>query len=308
MTPLGDFIMHRGALGDWILSLPLLEALGMRSENAPTTMAVKRAFIPLLEGVEAKFVGLDSEDYRLSALWREGGAELGGLGPFKRVCVFGRQADSLLLENLSAWSEEPPLFVSTFPEEGRRIHVLDHQQEIMERVGLEPVVRRPRILPPRHRLDEAGRLLASLGVNGRPIAVHMGSGGVRKNWPPECFEAMIRTIENQGLGDVVLIEGPAERSNHPIPEGVRRLSNLPLHLLAAVLTESCCYIGNDSGVTHLAAAVGTRTFAVFGPTDPRVWAPRGSHVTVLGGSDSGGFPLKEQVVREVGASVSPRSM
>lgn len=56
------------------------------------------------------------------------------------------------------------------------------------------------------------------------------------------------------------------------------LVELSRHLAAARL-----YLGNDSGVSHLAAAVGCPTVAVFGPTEPRVWAPRGARVKVLKG-------------------------
>ena len=53
-----------------------------------------------------------------------------------------------------------------------------------------------------------------------------------------------------------------------------------LYELACWLARARLYIGNDSGITHLAAAVGTPVLALFGPTDPRVWAPRGEHVRV----------------------------
>jgi len=59
------------------------------------------------------------------------------------------------------------------------------------------------------------------------------------------------------------------------------LHDLPLPLLAAILSRCRLYVGNDSGVTHLAAAVGVPTVAIFGPTDPDVWAPRGPGVRVV---------------------------
>jgi ADP-heptose:LPS heptosyltransferase len=55
----------------------------------------------------------------------------------------------------------------------------------------------------------------------------------------------------------------------------------PLEDLAALLGRCVGYVGGDSGVTHLAAAVGTPVVAVFGPTDPAVWAPRGPHVAIV---------------------------
>jgi heptosyltransferase III len=51
--------------------------------------------------------------------------------------------------------------------------------------------------------------------------------------------------------------------------------------LARWLAGAALYIGNDSGITHLAAAVGIPVIALFGPTSPDIWAPRGPNVTVL---------------------------
>ena len=61
------------------------------------------------------------------------------------------------------------------------------------------------------------------------------------------------------------------------------LDNLPLDELAAILKQCDLYVGNDSGITHLAAAVGTPVVALFGPTDHQVWAPRGKSVSILHG-------------------------
>jgi len=65
--------------------------------------------------------------------------------------------------------------------------------------------------------------------------------------------------------------------------------DLPLRTLAGVLARCSVYVGNDSGVSHLAAAVGAPTVAIFGPTDPRVWGPRGPRVQTVGGPDAGGL-------------------
>jgi heptosyltransferase-3 len=57
------------------------------------------------------------------------------------------------------------------------------------------------------------------------------------------------------------------------------MSNLPS--TACRLAQARLYIGNDSGITHLAAAAGTRVLALFGPTDPATWAPRGFGIRVI---------------------------
>ena len=74
------------------------------------------------------------------------------------------------------------------------------------------------------------------------------------------------------------MRGPADDDAAALLEtvpGACVARDLPLRVLAALLARAGAYVGNDSGVTHLAAASGAPTIALFGPTDPRVWAPLG---------------------------------
>ena len=68
--------------------------------------------------------------------------------------------------------------------------------------------------------------------------------------------------------------------------GFPLVRRLPLNLLAGLLELSAGYLGNDSGVTHLAAALDLPTFALFGPTDPGLWGPAGERVVILPFQDS----------------------
>jgi len=68
---------------------------------------------------------------------------------------------------------------------------------------------------------------------------------------------------------------------HEALAGAVKIENL--YELACWLAGARLYIGNDAGITHLAAAVGTPVVAIFGPTDPRVWSPRGKSVHVVAG-------------------------
>ena len=63
--------------------------------------------------------------------------------------------------------------------------------------------------------------------------------------------------------------------------GATVLSGSPLPDVAGVLAACRAYVGNDSGVTHLAAALGLPVVAIFGPSDPEKWAPRGDRVRIL---------------------------
>lgn len=130
--------------------------------------------------------------------------------------------------------------------------------------------------------------LPELPGPGPWMAVAPGSGSRRKNWPLAHYYEVSRALGwEYGLG-VVWLAGPAEGEMLPYLEplaqaqGQLLLTNRPLARVARVLSHCRLYIGNDSGLTHLAAAVaGPEVLALFGPTDPRVWAPLGPRVRTL---------------------------
>jgi hypothetical protein len=114
------------------------------------------------------------------------------------------------------------------------------------------------------------------------LAVHPGSGSPRKNWPADRFAALLdRTSPDRPW---LLVEGPADAdavAGLARMHGARRASELAPRTLGALLSQAGAYVGNDSGVTHLAAAWGAPTLALFGPTSPDVWSPLGPRVRTL---------------------------
>lgn len=111
-------------------------------------------------------------------------------------------------------------------------------------------------------------------TDGPYIAIHPFSGSPRKNWPLDRFMELAAGLND----DVRFCVGPDQemRGAVYIPD---------LYDLGKWLASARLYIGNDSGITHLAATVGTPIIALFGPTDPSVWAPRGPQVCVLRNPD-----------------------
>jgi ADP-heptose:LPS heptosyltransferase len=105
------------------------------------------------------------------------------------------------------------------------------------------------------------------------IWIHPFSGSARKNWPLDHYQTLARWLEATGRS-VQFCTSPVQ----PLP-AARVIENLAE--LASWLAGASLYIGNDSGITHLAAASGAPTVALFGPTNPQVWAPRGSNVTII---------------------------
>jgi ADP-heptose:LPS heptosyltransferase len=109
--------------------------------------------------------------------------------------------------------------------------------------------------------------------------------------------------------DVAWVLGPAEEGMR-LPAGARAWRSLPLPGLAAALAACALFVGNDSGTTHLAAACGCPTLALFGPTDPAAWAPRGRAARVLASRDRamGSIGVAEawEAVVSLEGSVDPR--
>jgi heptosyltransferase III len=126
--------------------------------------------------------------------------------------------------------------------------------------------------------EASERLRAELPA--RFLAVHPGSGSVAKSWPPERFARLVHEL---GQDRFLLIEGPADTvaAAALVGNGAVVARGLPPRVLGALLTEAAAFVGNDSGVTHLAAAWGAPTVALFGPTDPAVWAPVGPRVKIV---------------------------
>jgi heptosyltransferase III len=118
------------------------------------------------------------------------------------------------------------------------------------------------------------------------LAVHPGSGSPRKNWPAERFASVVSAIANGAPW--LLVEGPADAATTTalarLPSVVHA-REIPVRVLSALLARAGLYVGNDSGVSHLAAAWGAPVLALFGPTDPAVWAPVGSRVTAIRSPD-----------------------
>jgi hypothetical protein len=107
------------------------------------------------------------------------------------------------------------------------------------------------------------------------LAVHPGSGSPDKNWPAERFVELARRLSD--ARPWLLVQGPAEERMAVPPDAIVA-RDWPLRLLGATLARAALFVGNDSGVAHLAAASGAPTLTLFGPTDPAIWAPVGPSV------------------------------
>ena len=127
---------------------------------------------------------------------------------------------------------------------------------------------------------------AGVDLSRRLIVIHPGSGGPKKCWHLDNFLSLARELADREV-EVLFLLGPAEverlRPSEKVQiHGVAKcMAHLALTQVIGVLSCADAFLGNDSGVTHLAAGMGLRTIALFGPTDPAVYRPLGRTVAVF---------------------------
>jgi heptosyltransferase-2 len=119
------------------------------------------------------------------------------------------------------------------------------------------------------------------------VALHPGSGSEKKNWPEEKWLEFANHLLDRTKANVLLVGGEAEG------ERLRRLAaalptercevaqSLPLAELAQWLQSCVAFVGHDSGISHLAAALGLRCLVLWADTSEEVWRPQGERVSVL---------------------------
>lgn len=149
------------------------------------------------------------------------------------------------------------------------------------------------------------------GTNSRILVLHPGSGGKKKRWASEGFAHVAQWWKARRNSKIVILLGPAEEQE---VEGWRLVgkveSALSVWQAAALLSRAEVYVGNDSGVSHLAGAVGARGVVLFGPTRPQQWRPLGGALSPLQNvsyrterPDVVGITLEEVAVEEVIATL-----
>ncbi|HYA03357.1 MAG TPA: glycosyltransferase family 9 protein [Syntrophobacteria bacterium] len=286
-------IVHQGAIGDFIVSLPVIEAL---HRAFPETLFTFLANPRTLELIRSRpFMGsvLDCRSSRWVPLYVTGGAassaSLPTSHPVTEIFVFGRSSSQTLADNLAAMLAVPARRIDPFPDPGLGLTVTEYQCRQLEALGIPALPPPPAVIAPAvEDADEAAALVAR-GVEAGDLLVfiHPGSGGRKKLWTPTGWVALMGRLLEQPRVRVGVIEGPADGE---IARWIRErlqssralfFDNLRLGVLAGVLGRGALYLGNDSGITHLAAACGIPTIALFGPTDPRLWAPRGPCVRIV---------------------------
>ncbi len=244
-------VIRPGAIGDLVASLPALEYLKAESgylevwcasQNVPLVLFAGRVAAISSTGID--WVGLEGVEPPPSVL-----RTLAGFDDI--VSWYG--------SNRPAFREAvrgfPIRFLAALPPEDGNVHAADFYLRQVGGTGIAV----PRIL--------------CSAAKGDFAVIHPFSGSKRKNWPLERFRAVAAWLERRKI-PVRWCAGPEE----DLPAAIRIRD---IYDLACWLSQARLFIGNDSGISHLAAAAGAPVLALFGASDPAIWAPRGPSVRVI---------------------------
>ncbi|MFO7642488.1 MAG: glycosyltransferase family 9 protein [Candidatus Competibacteraceae bacterium] len=287
-------VLRGGAIGDFMLTLPALCALRRQWPDAYLEI-IGYPHIAELARAAGLADHIDSLDRaRIAMLFSDrpgpDPALRAHIRSFHFVLSYLHDPNGVVVENLRRSGSKQVLYGSPKPS-AAGLHAADHLLRPLEELALFEAGAVPRLdLLPRHR-DAGHARLAQLGLRGGrpPVALHPGSGSPSKNWPVERFINLALALAKRGVAPFFLTgeaDLPAlESIRRAAPKDIPLVRGLSLLETAELLSACPFFAGNDSGITHLAAALQCRCWAIFGPSDPSVWGPRGAHVSILRAPD-----------------------
>jgi glycosyl transferase family 9 (putative heptosyltransferase) len=292
--PVDTLVIHPGALGDVLQAVPALEALGRLGHRM--TFAGQPRLGELLQGSGLVLAATPFDTFGIEALFADvpvPGRLASRLSRFKRVVSWFGAKEDLYRERLGALVPEV-IVARPVPDEDSPLTVWEH---LVETLG-KWVVARPdehHALPTTERWRIAARTtLMSLGVDeGRPLLIaNPGAGARWKQAPAARFAQALERMAADGGFEVVVHQGPADGPAvdallAAIGAPAHRYLEPPLTELAGALALAQAFLGSDSGVSHLAASVGTPSVILYPPETIRQWAPWAPSAVALGVGSEG---------------------
>jgi len=287
------------SLGDIVHAMPALLAIRLAYPSATITWLVKRQWADLVERIEgvdrvwplapglggwlSEVPGLREQRFDvaidLQGLFRS--AAMGWISGAPQRVGFANAREG------SPWFYTHRVSVPTV-----EVHAVDRYLSVAQALGAG-MVEKPEF---RFRIrqsdrEEVDRLLNQAGLppGTNWVAINVSARWPTKRWPAVFFAASADYIQEEGLGAVVFIGGPDERSDVAAVKALMKTSAVDLTgattvgLLPALLHKAGLFLTNDSGPMHIAAAVGTPVVALFGPTSATRTGPYGAGHRVLTG-------------------------
>jgi heptosyltransferase-3 len=290
-------VIRGGAIGDFILTLPVLAAL--RAQFPDVHLEVLGyphiAQLATLGGVVDRVQPIEARG--LAGFFAAGGAldsaTADYFARFDIIVSYLFDPDHIFQTNVAQCSRAQFIKGPHRPVESQRIHATQVYLKPLERLAIFAADPIPRIV------------LNTECAAQNVVALHPGSGSEQKNWPEAKWAELIRRLCAETTASLLMVGGEAEEDRLDrlallVPtERVQVARSLPLVEVVQQLRQCSLFIGHDSGISHLAAAVGLLTIVLWGHTVEEIWRPQGDHVTIV--REPGGLERIE--VEEVLATV-----
>ncbi len=282
-------VIRGGAIGDFILTLPVLTAL--RRAFTGTRLALLGyphvAGLALAGGLVDEVRPIEARS--LATFFCDQGTLAGEFtaffGGFDIILSYLFDPDGIFQTNVRRCSAATFIQGPHRPDDSAGVHATEVLLRPLERLAIFDADPLPRLSLRPCAVTEAG---VPLRVRGRRLlAVHPGSGSERKNWPEAHWRELLSLASADPSLDLLLVGGEAEaarldRLATMWPTDRLHLARcLPLPVLAARLDGADAFVGHDSGITHLAAALGLRGLVLWGETSEAVWRPRSERMHLL---------------------------
>jgi ADP-heptose:LPS heptosyltransferase len=289
-------VIRGGAIGDFILILPMLKALREAYTHAHLEILGYKHIAVLAENRFCAQAIRSIEYGALASFFAKNSklpAELANyFASFDLIISYLYDPDGIFENNLRRCGVENLIHGPAKVDD--REHAARQLARPLEELGPRASDFAPKIY---HSTES--RKFAEDFLRGMPrpvLAIHPGSGSETKNWPIEnwiefgsrsgALQSGTGEYGRLGKRSFLIVSGEADETRCARLESewkdrdVRFAEALPLPHLAAVLEDSI-FVGHDSGISHLAAAAGARCILLFGPTDPGIWAPMNENVEVI---------------------------
>ena len=283
-------MIHPGGLGDVLLAVPAMTRLRIRFPSHRLLLCAGDQVATLLLACMIIDAWTSVQGRACADLFA--GSATGQLQTWLKDCDLAigwlEDADGRLSGVLKAAGVREVIVRSPF---SLMIHATHQRDRFLEAINEAPYDGEGHawltVTEPLLSLGQACLTMAGLSSGQSFVVIHPGSGSAHKCVGPEILASVVVALQRSGTIPVIL-EGPADR------EPVERLflsclqppvvlKGLDVLTVAGVLAQARFFLGQDSGVTHMAGLLGVRMVALFGPTDQARWAPCGAHVTIVQG-------------------------
>lgn len=280
-------VIRGGAIGDFILTLPAITALRRQFPEAHLEvlgyphiiqLAVAGGLVDRVQSIEARaLAGFFARHGQLEEDLADYFSE------FDIIISYLYDPDDIFRANIARCSPAQFIVGPYRPNEREKVHATKVYLQPLERLAIFDADHLPRL--------SINSQLSTLNQ----IALHPGSGSEKKNWPEEKWADLLQHLVNSTHFDLLLIGGEAEGERLQRlaaalpPRRTRVAQSLPLAELARLLQHCAAFVGHDSGISHLAAALGLSGIVLWGNSIEQIWRPPHEQVLVL--KNPGGIRL-----------------